>query len=369
MPFSAERTELIKRRLDERLEARTLNEWERSFLADMQARFRRYGGRTKLSERQYRKLYALLDLPKEQELPDGDISEASRATRSEPKRRHSRASNSRRQSYSRSRRPASPLRVIYGPRRAIRRVERQLGLPALLVIGFIALFGGIFSRDTDNTSPAHQPSQSLSSETGSEVLFVTGRSVNQRSGPGTENQIMGALSQGTSVKKISSQAGWTQIRSSLGTGWMATSYLSSHNPSAGSPQAPTKGRLIAASDVRVIDGDTVAIRGERANVRLVGFNTPEVGSAACNAEYALGQRATSRLREVIRGAKRIDFQRVACACRPGTEGTRACNYGRECGSLWVDGRDVGSLLISEGLAVRYICGRTRCPPRPGNWCR
>jgi endonuclease YncB( thermonuclease family) len=59
--------------------------------------------------------------------------------------------------------------------------------------------------------------------------------------------------------------------------------------------------------------------------------------------------------------------RVACACRDGTEGTRRCNYGRLCGTLTVDGRDVGDVLIGEGLAHRYTCSGDRCPRRPG-WC-
>jgi hypothetical protein len=42
--------------------------------------------------------------------------------------------------------------------------------------------------------------------------------------------------------------------------------------------------------------------------------------------------------------------RVVCACRAGQEGTRNCNYGRLCGALSIGGRDVGGILISEGLA-------------------
>ena len=55
--------------------------------------------------------------------------------------------------------------------------------------------------------------------------------------------------------------------------------------------------------------------------------------------------------------------RVACSCRPGQEGTRYCNYGRLCGSLLIDGLDVGGILIGEGLARPYVCGATGCPPR------
>lgn len=59
---------------------------------------------------------------------------------------------------------------------------------------------------------------------------------------------------------------------------------------------------------------------------------------------------------------------VAQSCKPGTEGTDKCNYGRSCGALKVDGKDVGQTLIAEGLAVPFVCGRNGCPPTPSPWC-
>jgi len=32
------------------------------------------------------------------------------------------------------------------------------------------------------------------------------------------------------------------------------------------------------------------------------------------------------------------------------------------------GRDVGSILIEEGLAVPFVCGATHCPRTPKPWC-
>jgi endonuclease YncB( thermonuclease family) len=117
--------------------------------------------------------------------------------------------------------------------------------------------------------------------------------------------------------------------------------------------------------VRVVDGDT--IRMGITTYRLVGFDTPEIGDRArCERERTLGERASRRLRELVASAD-PEFTRVACSCRPGTEGTQSCNYGRLCGHLRVRGRDVGSILISEGLARPYVCGGTSCPPRAG-WC-
>jgi endonuclease YncB( thermonuclease family) len=118
--------------------------------------------------------------------------------------------------------------------------------------------------------------------------------------------------------------------------------------------------------IDIIDGDS--IRSGRRVYRLVGFNTPESGdNASCARERALAAEATRRLRELVTGGE-LDLRRVRCACPPGTEGTGQCNYGRLCGTLKVGGRDVGTILIAEGLAERYACGAASCPPRR-DWCR
>ncbi len=44
------------------------------------------------------------------------------------------------------------------------------------------------------------------------------------------------------------------------------------------------------------------------------------------------------------------------------------NYGRDCGTLKSSGRDVGAILMEEGLAVPFVCGATRCPKTPRPWC-
>lgn len=131
---------------------------------------------------------------------------------------------------------------------------------------------------------------------------------------------------------------------------------------------PTSTGALQTQDFSVTDGDTVHVVGDATGTRLVGFNTPEVFSPQCQLERQLGERASSRLRELVaHGNARLT--KVACACAPGTEGTRECNYGRSCGMLQVDGKDVGSILISEGLAVSFVCGKTSCPPTPRPWCK
>jgi endonuclease YncB( thermonuclease family) len=123
--------------------------------------------------------------------------------------------------------------------------------------------------------------------------------------------------------------------------------------------------LTQSGRIDVIDGDTV--RFNREQYRLVGIDTPESGDRArCDDERRRAEVATLRLRALVaNGDARL--VRVACACRPGQEGSRYCNYGRLCGSLLVGGRDVGATLISEGLAHPYVCGATSCPPRRP-WC-
>ena len=117
--------------------------------------------------------------------------------------------------------------------------------------------------------------------------------------------------------------------------------------------------------IEILDGDS--IRSGRQIYRLIGFNTPESGdSAACERERKLAAEATRRLRQLVAGAE-LDLRRVPCACPRGTEGTGQCNYGRLCGTLTVGGQDVGTILIAEGLAERYVCGPTSCPPRK-SWC-
>jgi endonuclease YncB( thermonuclease family) len=124
---------------------------------------------------------------------------------------------------------------------------------------------------------------------------------------------------------------------------------------------------IASHQFTVTDGDTIHVRGEAKGTRLVGFNAPETRNARCAQESELGQRATNRLVELV-ATSDLDLVKVPCACKPGTEGTKACNYGRSCGILRADGRDVGQILISEGLAVPFVCGRTSCPRTPRPWC-
>lgn len=147
----------------------------------------------------------------------------------------------------------------------------------------------------------------------------------------------------------------------------AGEFLKSPDMKVATPK-PTVVSSSTPVSVHVLDGDTISLGDGRPNVRLVGFNTPETGSRArCETERQKGIAAQQRLRKLV-STGRSDFTQVACSCPAGTEGTSACNFGRRCGTLRIDGVDVGSTLIDEGLAVRFICGATSCPVLPRPWC-
>src|SRR6476660_8231724 len=123
--------------------------------------------------------------------------------------------------------------------------------------------------------------------------------------------------------------------------------------------AYARAQPVSSTDIRVVDGDTIALSGLRQHVRLVGFNAPETRNAGCEAEAQLGQRAKQRLQALVdTGSLELTF--IACSCPPRTEGTPRCNHGRRCGILRAEGRDVGLVLMSEGLAVPFQCRKASC---------
>jgi len=88
---------------------------------------------------------------------------------------------------------------------------------------------------------------------------------------------------------------------------------------------------------------------------LIVFPTASIaGMLALNGSRALRVGAAIGFIYVISQVRQIsddvNLQLVDCSCRPGTEGTRWCNYGCACGYLTVDGHDVGDTLLAENLA-------------------
>lgn len=98
---------------------------------------------------------------------------------------------------------------------------------------------------------------------------------------------------------------------------------------------------VPAAEVIVIDGDTIDHGGD--SYRLVGFDTPETYRHQCDAEKALGLKATKRLTELIQTAGHIDLEIEGDVDR----------HGRFLAVGQVNGRNVAKILISEGLAREY----------------
>ncbi|MDB5559794.1 MAG: hypothetical protein JWQ36_2728 [Enterovirga sp.] len=92
--------------------------------------------------------------------------------------------------------------------------------------------------------------------------------------------------------------------------------------------------------VRVVDGDTVELGGRR--LRLAGLDAPELAQR-CERDgqlYPCGMAARDALR---------DLAREGLTCRTASRD----KYGRDLATCAADGRDVGTVLVSRGLAVAY----------------
>lgn len=99
----------------------------------------------------------------------------------------------------------------------------------------------------------------------------------------------------------------------------------------------------------VVDGDTAKQGDQR--IRILGLDAPETHQAKCRSERRLGDRATERLRDLLASGVVVI-----------TRSPKHDRYRRTLAVVTVDGIDVATVLISEGLARPYDGGR-RLP-----WC-
>lgn len=99
----------------------------------------------------------------------------------------------------------------------------------------------------------------------------------------------------------------------------------------------------------VVDGDTIWLNGQK--IRIADIDAPETHEPRCQAEQALGDRATRRLQQLLESGT------ITLATIDRDED----RYGRKLRLVLVDGKSVGDTLVSEGLARWYAGGR-----RP--WC-
>lgn len=98
---------------------------------------------------------------------------------------------------------------------------------------------------------------------------------------------------------------------------------------------------LAASTIHVVDGDTLDLDGVR--IRVFNIDAPEVFSPSCAAELQLGVLATGRVRALVAApadVKAVDFRGLD-------------RYGRTLARVEVDGRDLGEILMGEGLAMPW----------------
>lgn len=106
-----------------------------------------------------------------------------------------------------------------------------------------------------------------------------------------------------------------------------------------------------AAAVRVVDGDTFWIAGEK--IRLAGADTPEptkYGNAKCAHEAQLGDNVTVAVTEWIKSARVVKIERDGIGF-----------YQRPLAHVWIDGVDLAETLIRVGAAQEY-------KGRKGNWC-
>jgi endonuclease YncB( thermonuclease family) len=110
----------------------------------------------------------------------------------------------------------------------------------------------------------------------------------------------------------------------------------------------------ASSTPVIIGGDTVSISGER--IRILNIDAPESHQPHCEAELVAGLKAKERLAQLVRsGPVQIT--------RDGQD-----RYRRTLARISVGGRDVGTVLVQEGLALPWQDGAAAKEARTRRWC-
>ena len=104
----------------------------------------------------------------------------------------------------------------------------------------------------------------------------------------------------------------------------------------------------------ITDGDTIALGSER--VRILNIDAPETRGSRCERELVLGLKAKERLAVLLRAG-------VVDVDRDGQD-----RYRRTLARLSVGGRDVGTVLVREGLALPWQRGPEAKEARLRHWC-
>jgi endonuclease YncB( thermonuclease family) len=123
--------------------------------------------------------------------------------------------------------------------------------------------------------------------------------------------------------------------------------------SADNPKLEMCGNRPNTSDKTcLVDGDTLWLNGE--NIRLKDFDTPEPQTAICGgeAEQDLADKASARMLELL-NSHDWTIERF---------GLDSTSSKRRLATIWINGRDVGDILIQERLARQW-------PDGEEFWCR
>lgn len=102
------------------------------------------------------------------------------------------------------------------------------------------------------------------------------------------------------------------------------------------------GAVHQSQDVRVVDGDSLVINGER--IRLFGIDAPEIRQRCDQARgesWACGRWSAQMLAQLVEG------RHVQC------ETVETDRYGRAVSRCLADGRDLSRTMVEEGAATAF----------------
>lgn len=122
----------------------------------------------------------------------------------------------------------------------------------------------------------------------------------------------------------------------------------------------TYGCIVVTEVTSIYDGDTFrvnidgypALIGSRMGIRVNGIDTPEM-RGKCQKEKALARAAKQFTVAHLRAAKTIELRNM-----------KRGKYFRIVADVYVDGKNLGKMLIDQGLAVVYDGGH-----KAKDWCQ
>ena len=107
--------------------------------------------------------------------------------------------------------------------------------------------------------------------------------------------------------------------------------------------AASQPRQVVAADVRVVDGDTLVVNGER--VRLEGIDAPELAQTCVKASgktYRCGVAAKEHLQSLIMNSQ------VTCS------GVEKDAYDRRLATCFSAGRNLNQAMVEDGQAYAFL---------------